>query len=1098
MKRHFCAIAFIILLTSFLPASIYAQFYNGYTMKFGKNRVQFEDRFWSFMRFKNYDTYYYLGGLELATFTGRTAQKDLEEIEKLFDYKLDGRIQFIIYNKLGDAKQSNIGLETEEDNTSNTGGSTRIVGNKVFLYFTGDHIAFHKQIRAGIAKVLLDQIMYGGDIKDRLQNSALLALPDWYLNGLISYVSSPWDPEIDNRVRDGVVSKKYMKFNHLTGIDAVYAGHSVWKFIIDTYGESAVANLLYMTRVNRNIESGLMYVLGQNIKEVAFNWQEAMKSRYLNSDLKRDSIESKNILKRAKKETLYAQLKTSSDGRYSVYVANNLGKYKVYLYDHERKKRKRILKSGYRSYAHETDISFPVLAWHPTGQMFAVIRERKGKLLMGTYTLETKKYEETPLFNFEKVLDFSYSDDGQSIVMSGIQKGQSDIFVFNLRTRVAEQITKDFFDDLNPHFIDKSRAIVFSSNRLNDTLGVDNKTLLHDKANYDVFYYDYKGQSTILRRITNTPRYNELQPMQYDSSAISYLSDENGIVNRYIAHLDSALSFVDTTEHYRMIVDNAPLTNYARSIISHDVNYTQDRISEIVFRNGKFHLYVGRPRTSQFTETPLPKTLFRNEEERASTTPFVVPKIKTDFTTIEIKDNDAASPTAPVDSNAVNIDNYIFQSEFPKSKKKLKDAGVSAFIVPKDSVTIKNAEAAKDSLGFQLPKQRNYEIAFSSTYFVSQLDNSLLNQTYQIFNGGSPIYYNPGINGFFKLGISDLLEDYRITGGFKLAFDLNSNEYYLSFEYLKKRMDQSLTFYRQATMLPEFGTKQYSHELRYGNKYPFSDVSSLRGSIAYRNDKIVTLSYNQPSLEEPDRMVHWTTARLEYVFDNTISMGLNLFNGTRFKIFGEYYKQVNKQGSGMVIVGADFRHYLKIHRELIWANRFAASTSFGSEKLIYYMGGTDNWISPGFNIATPIDYSQNYYFQALASNLRGFDQNIRNGNSFALVNSEIRWPVFKYLLNRPIKSDFVRNFQIIGFGDVGTAWNGASPYDSTNMFNRSVISNTPFVVTVVKQNEPIVAGYGFGLRTRILGYFMRADWAWGVENRDIYPSKFYFSLGLDF
>ncbi len=841
-----------------------------------------------------------------------------------------------------------------------------------------------------------------------------------------------------------------------------------------------------------------MYVLGQNIKELSFNWQDAMKSRYLNSDVKRDSIESNNILRRSKKETLYSQLKSSADGRYSIYIANNLGKYKVYLYDHEKNKRKRILKSGYRSYAHETDISFPVLAWHPTGQLFAVIRERKGKLLMGTYTLETKKYEETPLFNFEKVLDFSYSDDGQSIVMSGIQKGQSDIFVFNLRTRVAEQITKDFFDDLNPHFIDNSRAIVFSSNRLNDTLGVDNISLLHEKANYDVFYYDYKGQSSILRRITNTPRFNELQPLQYDSSAISYLSDENGIVNRYVAHLDSALSFVDTTEHYRMIVDNAPLTNYARSIISHDVNSRYSRISEIVFRSGKYQLYVGPPRTSQFTETPLPKTLFRNEEERALTTPVVVPKAKTDVTTINITDNDGTPAAVPADSNAVNIDNYVFQSEFPKSKRKSKDAGVSSFIVPKDSIAVNATEATKDSIGFQLPKQRNYEIAFSSTYFVSQLDNTLLNETYQIFNGGSPIYYNPGVNGFFKLGISDLLEDYRITGGFKLAFDLNSNEYYLKFEYLKKRLDQSMTFYRQATLLPEFGTKQYSHELRYGNKFPFSDVSSLRGSIAYRNDKIVTLSYNQPSLEEPDKMVHWTTARLEYVLDNTINMGLNLYNGTRLKIFGEYYKQVNKQGSGMVIVGGDFRHYLKIHRELIWANRFAASTSFGKEKLIYYLGGTDNWIAPGFNVTTPIDYSQNYYFQALASNLRGFDQNIRNGNSFALINSEIRWPIFKYLLNRPIKSDFIRNFQIIGFGDIGTAWTGWSPYDSTNMFNRTVITNTPFVVTVVKQNEPIVAGYGFGLRTRLLGYFMRADWAWGVENRDIYPNRFYFSLGLDF
>ena len=55
-----------------------------------------------------------------------------------------------------------------------------------------------------------------------------------------------------------------------------------------------------------------MYVLGQNIKEVAFNWQEAMKSRYLNSDLKRDSIESKNILKRAKKETLHGNISRDS------------------------------------------------------------------------------------------------------------------------------------------------------------------------------------------------------------------------------------------------------------------------------------------------------------------------------------------------------------------------------------------------------------------------------------------------------------------------------------------------------------------------------------------------------------------------------------------------------------------------------------------------------------------------------------------------------------------------------------------------------------------------------------------------------------------
>lgn len=75
-----------IFLFLLLSVSASGQFYNGYEMDFGKNRVQYDDRFWTFMKFKNFDTYYYLGGLELAAFTGRTADKDLEEIEKLFDY----------------------------------------------------------------------------------------------------------------------------------------------------------------------------------------------------------------------------------------------------------------------------------------------------------------------------------------------------------------------------------------------------------------------------------------------------------------------------------------------------------------------------------------------------------------------------------------------------------------------------------------------------------------------------------------------------------------------------------------------------------------------------------------------------------------------------------------------------------------------------------------------------------------------------------------------------------------------------------------------------------------------------------------------------
>lgn len=111
--------------------------------------------------------------------------------------------------------------------------------------------------------------------------------------------------------------------------------------------------------------------------------------------------------------------------------------------------------------------------------------------------------------------------------------------------------------------------------------------------------------------------------------------------------------------------------------------------------------------------------------------------------------------------------------------------------------------------------------------------------------------------------------------------------------------------------------------------------------------------------------------------------------------------------------------------------------------------------------------------------MRGFKQNIRNGNNFVVWNSEVRWPIFKYLLNRPIRSDFVQNFQIIGFGDLGMAWYDLNPYSDENVLNKNVYVGNPVTLTIFNQKEPIVGGYGFGLRSRLLGYFIRVDFAWG-------------------
>jgi outer membrane protein assembly factor BamA len=208
---------------------------------------------------------------------------------------------------------------------------------------------------------------------------------------------------------------------------------------------------------------------------------------------------------------------------------------------------------------------------------------------------------------------------------------------------------------------------------------------------------------------------------------------------------------------------------------------------------------------------------------------------------------------------------------------------------------------------------------------------------------------------------------------------------------------------------------------------------------------------------------------------------------------------LNQTSLQINVLGADFRHYQKIHRQIIFAGRFAANTSFGPGKVVYYLGGVENWMGPQFNneIATSAD--QNYIFQALACNLRGFTQNIRNGNSYALASAEVRVPIFQYALNRPLRSEFFNHFQIVPFFDVGSAWVGSNPYSDENTFNQKIYEQGPIKAKVINVRDPIVAGFGGGLRSKLFGYFLRFDTAWGIQDFEVADKPiYYFSLSLDF
>ena len=180
------------------------------TVEFGKNRIQYKKFNWKFYQSPNFNTYFNQGGLELGKYVTQVAEQELPGIEKDVEYSLQRQVNIVVYNSYNDYRTTNIGLGNDFMNAG--GGVTKMVNNKLVVYFDGNHANLKRQIRQGIAKVLLDNQLFGEDIGEFASNQALLDLPEWLTDGYVSYIAERWSTEKDDELKSIMLSDSYKNF----------------------------------------------------------------------------------------------------------------------------------------------------------------------------------------------------------------------------------------------------------------------------------------------------------------------------------------------------------------------------------------------------------------------------------------------------------------------------------------------------------------------------------------------------------------------------------------------------------------------------------------------------------------------------------------------------------------------------------------------------------------------------------------------------------------------------------------------------------------------------------------------------------------------
>ncbi|MEQ9468710.1 MAG: translocation protein TolB [Ekhidna sp.] len=1049
-----------------------------YTTPFGQNRIQYKNFDWYYYSTNNFDIYYYPGGQEYALQAIDFLEDEFVALTDKLGYAPYSKTKIFIYNSIHDLQQSNVGIDGA---VYTIGGRTEFVKLQLEVAYPGQANQFKNDLMYKLSSTLINDMMYGGSLAEIFQNSYLLSLPGWFIDGAARYIAYGWSREMDDYLRDYMGRKKIKKLKRIDGESASIVGQSIWNYIAVKYGEGNISNILNLTRIIRKEENSIANTLGVSFKTFMDDWQNyyllqrlEVEENYVKAGKDRLLEDIKNS-----KELITSSISFNKDATKVAYALLKNGKYQVYVTDLETGNKKQIVSGGYRISGQDVDKHLPLLDWQDNFTL-GVILFKRGFLYLNTYNVDRGGKGQKPLGRFRQVESFSFNDNGRLAVMSGDIDGQNDVFLIAMNRNALRRITRDIYDDLDPVFIPGTAAIIFSSNRVSDSVNVSNVPLETLDNNFNLFVYDLDTTTRKFYRLTNTYGENR-KPKARNINEIYYLSDQQGISNLYRYNLYDSI----TTQ----------ITNLDKSIMSYDIHFAPNKLTYSMLDEGERRVFldtITNLNTSKFTtETPRKRRenairvvtrVLRNAEKKEEEK--IEPKDVIDTEDFAFEDEAASDSLIKEedDPNWIDTDNYVFEDEAETSFQP------ESFFSKYQS--------------FKQENERIGPIPYNPRFSFNNVITSFLWDPYRNFMM------------LMETEINDVLENYKIKGGALMKTDFRQGDLFAELQYLKYWMDFKLRLDRKTYIL-ENSSGNFRHKYKL-NRFmltaavPLTHTFRVQASPFFTETSFTNLNYLSVTGQATDLAQNsrerYAGGRFSLIFDNTIERSFNLYQGTRALV--EFTSHFHTENSNMNFsnIRFDFRHYQKIHREITWASRILYGKQMGPARKDYMLGGMDNWLFADADIQNdendPLFISDNQdnsdiLFNEFVTNLRGLDYNEAYGSDVLVINTELRIPVFQYLTNGPIKSNFLRNFQILGFADLGSVWTGSPPFKDGRPITQKFEGN-PFSAEIVKFQNPWLGGFGFGVRTVLLGYYIKFDAARPYLDGEINDYRFYFTLGLDF
>lgn len=1068
--------------------------------RFGKNRIQHKELEWYFYSSNNFEVYYYDRGGVNAKMAIEYLESEFDKLTQMIGYVAYTKPRVYIYNSPEEGLQSNLNLNSQKYTEDGQTKFSRLIAE---VAYKGRVDQFKEDVVYAVSKVIIREMLYGASVADAFQANLVNDFPEWYVDGAALYLGKGWSREMDDFIRQYLKENKNPKILNLTGIEAGLVGQSIWNYIAEKYGRRYVSSILNLSRINRNEENSIANTIGVNAKVFFEDW----KNYYLKvnepvfSTFKTVSPESAIAKTSSRVDGSISDIKFSPDGLLLGYVLNNAGKYKVIVRDLSTGVEQTIFQGGASFDEITPSLNSPLIAWRDSANL-AIASFKRGFTTLRLRSIDGTTQDKIFLRNITQILSIDFNESGKNMVLSAISGGKTDIYSLNVRGQ-GKRLTNDIFDDLTPTFLNDS-VIVYSSNyvELPDSVLTPNPDIKVLPNQYNLFRVEVLKDTTRLSKLTNSNSKNT-NPRRVNSNTILFLSDLSGITNLMRLSIGNQVS--------------NQISAFDKSIEVFDVSSRMNKIAYALRSGKESHLYVeGFSNADQFTpSTPriqLAQAKDLNERlaarrllEQKSNPPALAPERPS----VAVEEKKATIDTATNRTSSINLDRLRFESRKGVNTDNYTFDSIPQFQNPTES---SKPELNRTNLLEAFRKQSLQKRVSGPKRMEPQFFTNYINTRFVI----DPLRgFGINLNG----KMTDILDNHVFSGGIMTALDFNSGgDIWFEYEYLKSRLDFRGKFDRRTIRMEEIPLdiqKYVLTQIEMGVSYPLNINSRIYAApfiakTQFFNQNPDSLISGQ--IPEQNRFdVNYVGGKVEFVYDRSEPMGLYSFTGMKGKVGFQHYQGLNHSDRSFSNFYLDLRNFQKIHKNITLASKLYFGSFMGKNPQNYLVGGMDNWLfnefyNPPSNrpepspIRNPTGVENSNILFADFVDLRGYDYDEIRGRNVITFTTELRIPLFSYLSRGNITSNFVRNFQMVAFYDVGSAWNDFAPWERVNDQNTEVINTqgSPFVIVLNNFNNPWLQSYGAGLRTVLMNYYVKLDVARPIRNYETEDLRFYFTLGYNF